>query len=187
MKHFMFALPAVAMVAGAALAQTDTTTGTGTETGATTGMSTDATGGMYGTNWPLSVGTTFFTDADSATLRATDEVTAGWQSLSQEDRDMIKADCTTFMAAHGDAAMEGSASTDAASGTATDTSTTGDAATTATGTDAATTATGTDAATTGTSGTDTAATTTDAGAATTAAAGYDMAEMKAICEAVETL
>ena len=126
MKNALLAVPALALLAVGAYAQTDTTTGvtTGTDTGTTldttTGAATDAATGAatgmdssseFGTNWPLSVGTTFFTDAETGTLRTTEEITSGWQSLSQEDRDMIKADCVTFMAAHGDAST--GASTDA--------------------------------------------------------------------------
>lgn len=177
MKHVMFAAPLTAMIAAAALAQTDTTVGatvdaaTGATTGAAVGTEASVDAGAsvdtFGTNWPLSVGTTFFTDGDSATLRTTEEIGAGWQSLSQEDRDMIKADCEAFMAAHSDAAADSSASgttTEGASGAAaTDTTTSGTAATDA-GTVEAETSAATDAA-------------------TTAPAGYDMAEMRAICEA----
>lgn len=146
MRHTIFTMTAVTMIATAAFAQTTTTTGT------------DAAGGTFGTTWPLSIGTTFLTDADTATLRSTEEITAGWQSLSQEDRDMVLAECRTFMEAHGDAAATGSTSTstDTATGTSTDAG----------------------AATTATTGTD---------AQTTENAGYDMAEMKAICEAADKL
>lgn len=167
MRNFILAIPAVTLLATTALAQTDTTT-----EGAT--MGADTTGEMFGTSWPLSVGTTFFSDADTAAVRSTEELGQGWQSLSQEDRDMILADCQVFMAAHGDTAAAGAeASTDgdaAAAGTAaaTDTTTAAPAETT-------TTTTGTDAATDTT------------GAATTPAPGYDMAQMKAICEAAGTL
>ncbi|RYE85293.1 MAG: hypothetical protein EOP19_09700, partial [Hyphomicrobiales bacterium] len=139
------------------LPTSDTTTTTEGATDATTGAATEATGtatgdaggmsasGEFGTNWPLSVGTTFFTDADSATLRTTEEVTSGWQSLSPEDQTMIRADCATFTTAHSGTGMDASsgASTDASTGTAstdmsTDTATTDTATTdTATG-DAAT-------------------------------------------------
>ena len=164
MKHFMFAIPAVALLAVAALAQTDTTTtGTGTD------ASTAATGEMFGTNWPLTVGTTFFAGSDSATLRGTEEITSGWASLSQEDRDMITADCVTFTSAHGDAAVGATAGT--STGT---TAETGMADTATTGT--ADTSTGSDAMAT-----------TGAESATTVAVGYDMTEMKAICDMVTKL
>lgn len=174
MKLVIFALPAVTFLAATAFAQTDTTTGSDTSTG--TAATTGANAEMFGTNWPLSVGTTFFTDADTPTLRSTEEITSGWQSLSQEDRDMIVADCKTFMAAHGDAAADASASTTETAGS--------DGATTATEGTAAT-DTATTAETTGTASTGTAD--TGAEAATTAAAGYDLAEMKTICDATAGL
>lgn len=175
MKHAFLALPAVALFATGAFAQTDTTAdaATGADAGAATGMEASTS---FGTNWPLSVGTTFFADADSSTLRSTEEITSGWQSLSQEDRDMIKADCVTFMAEHGDASTGASTDaatstgTDAATGTATDTATTGAASDTTAGA-----ATGTDAGTASTDGT------------IATAVGYDITEMKAICEAVAPL
>jgi hypothetical protein len=166
MKHFMFSIPAVALLAVAASAQTDTTT-----TGTAADASTAASGEMFGTNWPLSVGTTFFAGSDSAALRGTEEITSGWASLSQEDRDMVIADCKTFTSAHGDAAAGGTAET-----------TTGTTAETGKA----------DTATTGTAGMDTAAgadatVTTGAESATTVAVGYDMTEMKAICDTVSKL
>lgn len=160
MKHFL-AVPALALFAATAMAQTDTTTGVATGTDATAGS-----GETFGTNWSLSVGTTFFTDGENGTLRPSEELASGWQSLSQEDRDMITADCQTFEAAHGDAAAAGS------------TDTTGTAATDGTADMTAGTDTGT--ATTDTTDTGTAAGGTD----TSMAVGYDMAEMQAICEAV---
>lgn len=166
MKNLMFAIPALALLSVAASAQTDTTT-----TGTTADASTAATGEMFGTSWPLSVGTTFYAGSDNATLRGTEEITSGWASLSQEDRDMIIADCTAFMSAHGDAAASGTAET--STGTTAETGTA-------------------DKTTTGTAGTDT-ATGADATAAigaessTTVAAGYDMTEMKAICDTVSKL
>jgi hypothetical protein len=171
MRHLILALPAVALFAAAASAQTDTTAGSTPGTDGTTDVG--ATGGMYGTNWPLSVGTTFLTDADSATLRATEEITSGWQSLSQEDRDMVLADCTTFMAAHGDASAESSTATatDSSTGTSADAGASTDAGATAAGTSES------GAATTGTS----------TGSEAAAAAGYDLAEMRAICQAVDKL
>ena len=139
MKHVMFAVPLALLLGTTAIAQTDTTTGATTGADATTG----ASGEMFGTNWPLSVGTTFFSDAESATLRSSEELSSGWQSLSAEDQTMIRADCQTFMAAHGDA------STGASTDTSTSTTTTGTA-----GTDAAP---GTDTTATGTASTDTGA------------------------------
>lgn len=154
MKHAILALPALLLCAGVTVAQTDT--GTASETG------TDANAATFGTNWPLSVGTTFFTDAESSSLRAPEDISTGWASLPQTDRDLITADCKTFMEAHG---ADSSTETGAASATDTTAST---AADTASATDGA-------AATAATEGT------------ISTAAGYDMAEMKAICEAVGEL
>lgn len=182
MKHAFLAVPAVALFATGAFAQTDTTVGvtTGTDTGttvdATTSAGMEASSESFGANWPLSVGTTFFTDAESSALRTPEDLSSGWQSLSQEDRDMIKADCVTFMEAHGDTSTEASTSTttgtDTTAGAATDGGTATDTATTDTATDT------TAGASTGTASTD--------GTIATAV-GYDMTEMKAICEAVGTL
>lgn len=176
MKHALLAVPAVALFAVGALAQTDTTTGAtvGTETTTEVDASTS-----FGTNWPLSIGTTFFSDAENSTLRTSAEISAGWQSMSQEDRDMIKADCVAFMAEHGDAAA--GASTDAATSTGTDASTD---TTAGASTDTATTGTATD--TTAGASTDTASGTTSTEGTISTAVGYDLTEMKAICEAVET-
>jgi hypothetical protein len=127
-----------------------------TEAGSATGPAT----GNFGTNWPLSVGTTFFNEGDTTTLRDSSELSSGWQSLSQEDRDMIVADCELFMVAHGGAS--GTATT------STDTSATGTAAVESPATGDATTSAGTDAA-------------------TTAATGYTMPQMLAICSAVNGL
>ena len=145
MKQVIFAVPVAVLCAAAAFAQTETTTAPAT---------TGAAGEMFGMNWPLSVETTFFTDATGTSLRSTEELTSGWQSLSPEDQAMIRTDCEAFTAAHGDGAATDAGGT-AASGSA------------ATGT----TATGTEA-------------TADTGAAAKVPAGYDMAKMKMICEAV---
>jgi hypothetical protein len=175
MNRFMLTLPALALSATVALAQTDTTGGTtGTDAGTGAAVGVGAGGDKYGTNWPLSVGTTFFTDGESSTLRSAEELSTGWQSLSQEDRDMILADCETFRTDHG---VDGAsaASTEGTAGAASDTGTaTATATAEGSGTGDATTATGTDAATT----------TAETGATSTSA-GYDMAQMMAICEAAQ--
>ena len=74
--------------------------------------------------------TTFFTGADSATLRSADELAKGWQSLSPEDQTMIRTDCEAFLAAHADEAAptEGGATAEAGA-TAPATGTTGSSAT----------------------------------------------------------
>jgi hypothetical protein len=161
MKQIILAVPAVALLSFGALAQTES------GTMATEGSEAGAT---FGTNWSLSVGTTFIDSANPGALRSAEDISTGWQSLTQEDRDLVLADCKAFMEAHG---ME--ASTDA--GTA-------DAGTTATD-DASAAASDTTAATSGDATTDTTAQ-ADAGAAPVNA-GYDMAQMKAICEAAQGL
>jgi hypothetical protein len=161
MKHLIYALP-LAFFSAAAGAQTETTPAT----------EADASGETFGTSWPLSVGSTFLTDDESGTLRPASELSDGWQSLSQEDRDMVTADCTAFLAVHGDA----DASTDAATAGNSDSAAaaTGDATASDNSAEAATT-TG-DAAVAGAEG-----------SAEVSGAGYSLAEMKAICEAVEGL
>ena len=183
MKNVILAVPATLLLAAGAIAQTDTTAIEGT-VGATTEATTDGTA-EFGTNWPLSIGTTFFTDAESATLRSSDELAKGWQSLSVEDQAMIRADCQAFLAAHGDAA------TDPSTGTGGDATTSGTVSTdtstdTTAGGGATTGSASTDTTVSGTASTDAAASTgTDP--ATSSPAGYDMVEMKAICEAVGSL
>lgn len=203
MKHFIYALP-LALFATAAAAQTDTTT---TTTGTDTMTGAGATGEMFGTSWPLSVGTTFLTDDESGMVRPQEELSSGWQSLSQTDRDLVKADCKMFMEEHGgDSADAGAATTGSADASTTtsggaDTSASGNASTTTTGSadtstsgDASTTATG-DASTTTTGSADTSGS-ADAGATATGdasggsavvPAGYTQAEMLSICKAVEGL
>lgn len=202
MKNVLIAVPAALLLAGASFAQTEGTLDT--DTTVTTGAEVGAEGETFGTNWPLSVGTTFFGGSDSATLRSTEEVSSGWQSLSVEDQTMIRADCIAFLAAHGESGTDSGAMTDSAvsadASTTTGTDTTGDTATTGTeaGSDSATTGTATsdtDSAASGTDAGDAASTATgDTGSAETgtapaasAVAGYDLAEMRAICEAVSDL
>lgn len=169
MKHYMYALP-LAFLAAAAVAQTDTTSGTDTTTSGTdttVSAGAGASAEMFGASWPLSVGTTFLTDDESGMLRPQEELSSGWQSLSQTDRDLVKADCKMFMEDHGgDSADAGAATTGSA-----------DASTTTTGSadadgsaDAGATATG-DAS----------------GGAAVVPAGYTEAEMLSICKAVEGL
>ena len=149
MKKFILAIPAVTLLSLGAMAQTES----GTD--ATSGTDANA---MFGTNWSLSVGTTFFDAANPGTLRAKEDIQTAWQSLTQEDRDLVVADCRTFMEAHGSAessgaAVEGGATADTSTGGAsTDTTAQADATTGDTG-------------------------------ATAPVAGYDMAQMKSICEA----
>ncbi len=164
MKQFFIAAP-IALLLGSAVTAQTATDGTATD-GATPITNEADTGEMsYGTGWSESIGTTFFTDSERQTLRSQEEITQGWQSLSQEDRDMVTAECDRF-----------SAETNA--GGNMDTTTEG-AATTDTTTDTAT----------GTAATDTATTTEGSGAegTATAAAGYDLNAMMAICPAIQDL
>jgi hypothetical protein len=193
MKHLMLAVPATLLMATAGIAQTDTTAGASGEATAS---------GEFGTNWPLSVGTTFLTDDSSATVRPAEELSKGWQSLSPEDQTMIRTDCQAFLAAHTDAGTSGDTSASDSSAVTTGTATTEGSTDSMASTDAATGSTSIDTTATDTTKTGTAetgaGTETDMGAAstdttatgdaaTTVSAGYDMAEMKAICEAVGTL
>ncbi|NJM84018.1 MAG: hypothetical protein HC844_17625 [Tabrizicola sp.] len=180
MKQFILAIPATALLAAVALAQTDTGTDAATES--------DAGGMMYGSTWSTSVGTTFFEDGTPGTLRSAEDISTGWQSLPQEDRDMVLADCQTFMAAHG-----GEASTD---GAMTEGATSGEGADAATGTEATGTessgaateaATGTGTTTEPATGSATAPESGSADPDAVAPAGYDMAEMKMLCEVAQGL
>lgn len=172
MKRALLSLPLLAAAASIAVAQTDATD---------TPAAADETG-MFGTNWPLSVGTTFFADEGTTSLRADGELKSGWTSLSQEDRDMITSDCALFMATHGDMAAG-----DAADGGATGASGAGDAAASGAAGDGSAEA-GSDAAGAGDAGAaSTGGTGTMTGAENGAVAttGYDLAQMKAICGAVQ--
>jgi hypothetical protein len=182
MKLLMLAVPATLFMTAAGLAQTDTTT---------TGTSVETSGsGEFGTNWPLTVGTTFLIDDSSAKVRPIEELSQGWQSLTPEDQTMIRTDCQAFLAAHGNATgSDSSAATTGTAGTegSTDSMGTADSTTGSASTDTTTTGTA-DTSSTETGASDTATDTTATGdAATTAPVGYDMAEMKAICDAVGAL
>lgn len=161
MKLFMLAVPAVAALSFGALAQTESGT-----------MATDGSdaGATFGTGWSSSVGTTFIDNANPGELRSAEDISTGWQSLTQEDRDLVLADCKAFMEAHG-TETSADAATAGAGTTATD--------------DASAAASDTAATSSGDVATDT-TTQADAGAATTNA-GYDMVQMKAICEAAQGL
>jgi hypothetical protein len=189
MKTPILAIPAVILLAATASAQTDTTTGVATGTdAATTTEAAIGSEGTFGSNWSLSVRTMFFTGDDNATLRTSDEITSAWQSLPQEDRDLILADCRTFLAAHGDDtadAATGATSGDVAAGATTESAASADA-----GTTAADTTVGTEAGTGIDAGADVATTgamSTNGTTTTTTPVGYDMAEMQAICAAVDKL
>jgi hypothetical protein len=108
MKHLMLSVPVALLLGGPLLAQTatdpvtDPATGAATEpaTGAATGGLSGADSGAptYGTNWSLSVGSTFFTDADRQTMRTPEEIRSAWDSLPQEERDVVLAECERFSA-----------------------------------------------------------------------------------------
>lgn len=174
MKHFMLALPATLLMAAAGIAQTETTADT-------------SASGEFGTNWPLSVGTTFLTDDTNATVRPAEELSKGWQSLSREDQTMVRTDCEAFMAAHGDGTSDDASAMDsstATTGTASTDTTTGNADAAAADTSGAL---ASDATATESTGTDSASTDAAGDASTAVPAGYDLAEMRAICNAVGAL
>lgn len=88
MKRFLMAVSAATLMSGAAFAA-----GTNTDSG-TGGAEMEAT--TYGSNFSQSVGSTFYSDPEMTTMRSADELSTGWTSLSQEDRDMVIAECTRY-------------------------------------------------------------------------------------------
>lgn len=161
MKHLMLAVPVAALFAVPALAETATTDGSIDAEGAT-----GEVGATYGTNWPLSIGSTFFTDAELTTMRSADEISQGWQLLSQEDRDTVLAECERFMTESGASGTGDAAATDA----------------TGTETGAAT----AEGSTAGSGDMSTGAATGDGAVADeTTVVGYDMNAMMTICPTVQ--
>lgn len=109
MKNFIIAAPLAVLLGSVAFAQ-DAATGSDSSNGV-------SGSGVYGESWSQSIGTTFYTDADRTTLRSGEELTQGWSTLSQEDRDVVLAECeryTTETASSGDSG-EGIPATDGAS------------------------------------------------------------------------
>lgn len=110
---------ATQFLVGIAMAQTAATTteneGSGMET-------------TYGSDWSKTLGSSMFGE-DGTTVRAADEISAQWSTLSDADKEMIRRDCMVHMqmpGAGGDAA-----STDTTVTGAADTSSTTEAGTTA--------------------------------------------------------
>lgn len=143
MKRTLLSLIVVAQFAAAAgFAQTVTTDTTGTvgttgtaDTTATADTNMGASVGSFGSDWSSSMGTALMGD-DGMTIRTDSEIATQWQTLSDEDKGMIRRDCMAYMQ------MTGAADTT----TQTDTTTQADTTTTtepATGTADATTGTGT--------------------------------------------
>ncbi len=94
---FLTMTMAAALTASMAMAQTtDAAEETGaTETGASeTGVSTAPV--TFGSDWSASMGTAVFGD-DGMTVRSAPEIETQWQTLSEEDRTMIRRDCTVYM------------------------------------------------------------------------------------------
>lgn len=143
MKFLALSAPIAMLLGSTVLAQTTgeaTLYATGNAQvaeGAVGATGTAEVGPTYGTDWPSSVGSLFFSDADRKTLRSREEIAQGWQSLSQEERAMVLAECERFSAetnagghsdttatgavgAGGDAAMVGTGDGAAGSGDATE-------------------------------------------------------------------
>ncbi len=79
-----------------------------------------------GANWPVSVTTVFFSDPERTTLRSADEVRAQWDTLSEEDREVVRRDCTAMTT---DASTTGGAASGGLNDSATGTAATGTSAT----------------------------------------------------------
>ncbi len=95
MTRYFLTLSAATLMCGAAFAQTaDTATNKGAA----------QIGSNYGTSWSPAVGSTFFSDPDMTTMRTPEEITTGWSSLSQEDRDAVEAECARYTNDTGNAA-----------------------------------------------------------------------------------
>jgi hypothetical protein len=105
-----------------AFAQTSATT-TGTS-----GL--NAASSTFGHDWSTTLGLAMFGDGES-TLRSESELTSQWETLSDEDKDMIRRDCMMHMQQSG--GMTGSTGTTGSTSSSTGT-TTGGASGTAAGT-----------------------------------------------------
>lgn len=117
MKHYLFPLPVVALMCGAAFAQTS-------DTSTADPMASD---GMYGTTWSQSTGAMFYSDPEMTKMRTPDEIGTSWSSLPQQDRDAVLADCARYRMDTGATAATGTETTENAP--ATDTTTTTEGAT----------------------------------------------------------
>lgn len=191
MKLTLATLAIAAQLTGAvALAQTtESTTGTGTMTTPT---------GSFGSDWSSSLGSALFGE-DGSTVRSTNEIETQWQTVSEEDRAMVRRDCIMFMQEAGgstDTGTTGSGTTDgtATTGTTGTTGATADSATSgAAGGTSATGTAGTSGVTGGSSDTVTSGTAGSGSATGTSATGAaGMMEvsdenMQAICAATADL
>ena len=84
---------ATQLAAGTAFAQATATD---------THSSDTATGSQtFGSDWSTTLGLALF-DEDGTTVRTDTEITAQWDTLSDEDKDMIRRDCTTRQTQSGD-------------------------------------------------------------------------------------
>lgn len=138
-----------------------------------------STPGAYGSDWSTTLGPALFGE-DGMTLRADSEIATQWATLSEEDKAMIRRDCTMHMQKSGGTTGMTEGTGTATTGTATtgtDTGTTGST----TGTASESTATGT---TTGTAA--------DSSTGTTGEGSNDMMtvtdeQMEQICAATKDL
>jgi predicted Fe-S protein YdhL (DUF1289 family) len=169
MKRYLLAVPVAVLMSGVAFAQTTETTAETAGSGTTSN---------YGTNWSQSIGSTFYSDPEMTTMRTPEEISTGWTSMTQEDRDAVLAECSRFRT---DTGADASTDTSAAAGTETATG----AETAATDTTTATAA-GTD--TTTAAGTDTTTATADTATTgtTMASVGVSADSMKMLCDTVES-
>jgi hypothetical protein len=130
--------------------------------------------GSFGSDWSATLGAAIF-EEDGTTVRSESELSTQWSTLSAEDQDMLRRDCTAYMAESGDGAEAGTDETGS-----TETTTDGTGAITGDATASADVATG---------GADA---TADAGADTGMAGGstsleVSMEQMEDICAGVEGL
>jgi predicted Fe-S protein YdhL (DUF1289 family) len=175
MKKFIIAAPLALLLGSVAIAQTSNDTSTGPATG-DGGMDSSS----YGNNWSQSIGSTFFSDPERTTMRTSEEITSGWQSLSQEDRDLVIAECERYTTES--AAIGADGSNLNTSGT--DDTSSGESATTEGATDSASAEGGADTGdTTGPATGDSVV----AGDSVSTAVGYDMNAMGSICPTVQGL
>lgn len=180
-RTFLTIAMAAQLAAGAAFAQTSTTT-----MGATDASMTSS---AYGSDWSPSLSAAMFHD-DRTTMRSNAEIISTWTSLSEADKTMVRRDCTARMnesntttsAAGTDA---GTASGKTAAGAVGTTSSTTGTTSTTTETAPGTASGKTAAATSGATSSTNLATTGTTGAATTqsgAAAGKDAAQADTVMQ-----
>lgn len=168
MKHTFLTLTMAATLAtGAAFAQTAATTGA-------TGSGMES--GSFGSDWSSSLKEALFED-DGTTVRSASELEDQMDSLSDEDKEMVRRDCEEYEQ-QADATTGGTGSTGATMGSTG--SATGSTDTTTGSTGSATGGTG---ATTGSTDT----TSGTSGAGTDSTMNVSMQQMQQICDAVNDL